>query len=238
MYLFMCCSCRPVPLATGDRQGDPSTSSSSGPDDEWMTTFDSLVQNIRSARSVREELRQPDEKERVFLVAAATKESVRAGSGQPGYSLFDSLEELSNLASTAGLRVVGRTHQVLEEPNPRTYIGSGKLEEIVAQVEGLGFETVIFDDELSPGQQRNLEKALGKDIRVCDRTALILDIFSQRAATREGKLQVELAQVDYQTPRLSRMWSHLDRVAGGGKTKGTGEKQIEVRGLGVSADPS
>lgn len=88
------------------------------------------------------------------------------------------------------------------------------MTEIAASVAGLGVETVIFDDELSPGQQRNLEKALGRDVRICDRTALILDIFSQRAATREGKLQVELAQIEYQTPRLSRMWSHLDRVTG------------------------
>jgi len=101
----------------------------------------------------------------------------------------------------------------------------------------LNVETVIFDDELSPAQLRNLEKAIngGKDtassefaIKVCDRTALILDIFSQRAATREGKLQVELAQTEYQLPRLTRMWSHLDRVGGGGQVKGAGEKQIEM----------
>lgn len=109
-----------------------------------------------------------------------------------------------------------------------------KVDEVVAAARALGAETVIFDDELSGGQLRNLEKALkdglGEDaaVRVCDRTALILDIFSQRAATREGMLQVEAAQLEYQIPRLTRMWSHLERQSGGGQNKGLGEKQIEV----------
>jgi GTP-binding protein HflX len=95
--------------------------------------------------------------------------------------------------------------------------------EIKAAVARTGADTVVFDDELSPGQLRNLERALGGEARLCDRTALILDIFSQRAATREGKLQVELAQTEYQLPRLTKMWSHLERQAGGsggGRTKG------------------
>ncbi|KAI8462495.1 MAG: hypothetical protein J3K34DRAFT_527703 [Monoraphidium minutum] len=148
-----------------------------------------------------------------------------------GYTAEESLAELGRLADTAGLKVVGSTHQVLESPNNATYIGSGKVAEVARTVAALGVDTVIFDDELSPGQLRNLEKAFsgdGRGARVADRTALILDIFSQRARTREGMLQVELAQTDYQLPRLTRMWTHLDRVAGGGQVKGAGEKQIEI----------
>eukprot|EP00887_Chlorella_sp_A99_P002959 scaffold24.g2959.t1 len=144
------------------------------------------------------------------------------------YSIEESLGELSRLAETAGLEVVGYTYQQLEEVNPRTFVGSGKVQEIRSAVAASGAETVIFDDELSPGQARNLERALGETVRLCDRTALILDIFSQRAATREGKLQVELAQTEYQLPRLTRMWTHLERQSGGGQVKGMGEKQIEV----------
>jgi len=117
--------------------------------------------------------------------------------------------------------------QWLASPNPRTYIGSGKVAEIKSAINALDVETVIFDDELSPGQLRNLEKAFGGDVRVCDRTALILDIFNQRAATHEAALQVALAQMEYQLPRLTRMWTHLERQSGG-QVKGMGEKQIEV----------
>eukprot|EP00252_Welwitschia_mirabilis_P002883 TRINITY_DN128_c0_g1_i10.p1 TRINITY_DN128_c0_g1~~TRINITY_DN128_c0_g1_i10.p1 ORF type:complete len:460 (-),score=98.75 TRINITY_DN128_c0_g1_i10:369-1748(-) len=143
------------------------------------------------------------------------------------FPIEESLEELSQLADTAGLKVVGTTYQKLDRPNPRTYIGSGKVSEVSAAIRALDVETVVFDNELSPGQLRNLEKALGGDVRVCDRTALILDIFNQRAATREAALQVTLAQMEYQLPRLSRMWTHLERQAGG-MVKGMGEKQIEV----------
>ncbi|XP_023535562.1 uncharacterized protein LOC111796964 isoform X2 [Cucurbita pepo subsp. pepo] len=115
----------------------------------------------------------------------------------------------------------------LASPNPRTYIGSGKVAEIKSAIHALGIETVIFDDELSAGQLRNLEKSFGGDVRVCDRTALILDIFNQRAATHEASLQVALAQMEYQLPRLTKMWTHLERQAGG-QVKGMGEKQIEV----------
>ena len=118
-------------------------------------------------------------------------------------------------------------------------MGRGKVAEIAAAVSDLAIDTVIFDDELSPGQLRNLSRALmsirggetdrgGVEVRVCDRTALILDIFRQRAATREGQLQVELAQLEYQLPRLTRMWSHLERQSGSGQVKGMGEKQIEI----------
>lgn len=171
-----------------------------------------------------------DMKEKVFLVAAALKRSQQ--NTKVGYSILESLEELGRLAETAGLEVVGYTYQLLDVPNPRTYVGTGKVAEIAEAIQETGAETLLFDDELSPGQMRNLEKALGKNVRLCDRTALILDIFSQRAATREGKLQVELAQAEYQLPRLTRMWSHLERQTSGGgqgnQVKGMGEKQIEV----------
>ncbi|XP_065880993.1 uncharacterized protein [Euphorbia lathyris] len=143
------------------------------------------------------------------------------------FSIEESLKELSQLADTAGLMVVDSTYQKLASPNSRTYIGSGKVAEIKSAIHALDVETVIFDDELSPGQLRNLEKAFGGDVRVCDRTALILDIFNQRAATHEASLQVSLAQMEYQLPRLTRMWTHLERQAGG-QVKGMGEKQIEV----------
>ncbi|KAM7273347.1 hypothetical protein ACFE04_028011 [Oxalis oulophora] len=146
---------------------------------------------------------------------------------ETSFSIEESLKELAQLADTAGLMVVDSTYQKLASPNPRTYIGSGKVGEIKTAIRALGVETVIFDDELSPGQLRNLEKAFGGDVRVCDRTALILDIFNQRAATHEAALQVALAQMEYQLPRLTRMWSHLERQAGG-QVKGMGEKQIEV----------
>ncbi|XP_042417956.1 GTPase HflX-like [Zingiber officinale] len=160
--------------------------------------------------------------EKAYLVGVECK-----GSEANIFSIEESLKELAQLADTAGLWVVDSTYQKLANPNPRTYIGSGKVAEIKSAIHALDVETVIFDDELSAGQLRNLEKALGGDVRVCDRTALILDIFNQRAATHEAALQVSLAQMEYQLPRLTKMWSHLERQAGG-KVKGMGEKQIEV----------
>ncbi|KAK1555705.1 hypothetical protein Q3G72_030248 [Acer saccharum] len=151
----------------------------------------------------------------------------RKGDTEDLFDIEESLKELAQLADTAGVLVVGSTYQKLNSPNPRTYIGSGKVSEIKTAIQALGVETVIFDDELSPGQLRNLEKAFGGDVRVCDRTALILDIFNQRAATHEAALQVALAQMEYQLPRLTKMWAHLERQAGG-QVKGMGEKQIEV----------
>jgi len=136
------------------------------------------------------------------------------------------LEELALLAGTAGAKVVGSTVQRLDSPNPATYIGSGKVMEIAARRHELGFTTVIFDDELTPSQQRNLEKAL--DVKVLDRTALILDIFAQHARTREGLLQVELAQHQYILPRLRGQWSHLERLEGRIGTRGPGETQLET----------
>ncbi len=137
-----------------------------------------------------------------------------------------SLEELALLADTAGAAVVGSALQRLENPNPATYIGKGKVQEIASQRPEASYTTVIFDDELSPSQQRNLEKAL--DVKVLDRTALILDIFAQHARTREGRLQVELAQHEYILPRLRGQWSHLERLEGRIGTRGPGETQLET----------
>ncbi|MGW8250905.1 MAG: HflX-like GTP-binding protein, partial [Anaerolineales bacterium] len=130
-------------------------------------------------------------------------------------SLDDSLTELGLLADTAGLNVVGEATQRLDHPNSQTFIGPGKVEEVHALVEDLRAEVVLFDEELSPRHLRELEKAFGDDVRILDRTALILDIFAQHAATREGALQVELAQYEYRLPRLTRAWTHLARQAGG-----------------------
>jgi GTP-binding protein HflX len=135
------------------------------------------------------------------------------------------------------LEVVGDAYQRIQEIDPATFIGSGKVQEIKSFVEDLQADLVIFDDELSPRHQRELEKALGEDVQVLDRTALILDIFAQHAQTREGALQVELAQYEYRLPRLTRRWTHLARQAGGaagrGGTggvglRGPGETQLEV----------
>jgi GTP-binding protein HflX len=141
---------------------------------------------------------------------------------------------LAALADTAGIEVVGGTYQRLEHIQPATYIGTGKIDELKGYRDELDVNVFLFDDELSPGQQRELERAL--DRKVVDRTALILDIFAQHAHTREGQLQVELAQYEYRLPRLTRMWTHLARQAGGragGATggvgvRGPGEAQLEV----------
>jgi GTP-binding protein HflX len=146
----------------------------------------------------------------------------------------EAVEELTQLALSAGLAVAGHVSIRRDRPDPTHYIGSGKVEEIKTQAAAGDCGLVIFDVALSPAQQRNLERALG--LWVLDRTALILDIFSQRARSREGKLQVELAQLEHLSTRLVRGWSHLERQRGGlGKTGGPGEKQIELdrRMIGV-----
>jgi len=154
------------------------------------------------------------------------------------FTLDDSLRELELLAETAGLEVVGEVTQNLPTPNSRTYVGSGKLEEIKLLAEELDAKIILFDEELSPRNQRELEKELGRGKQVIDRTALILDIFAQHANTREGMLQVELAQYRYRLPRLTGAWTHLARQTGGasGRTggvggvglRGPGETQLEV----------
>src|SRR5207253_6657730 len=127
---------------------------------------------------------------------------------------------------TAGAEVVGRAVQRLGSPNSAHYIGKGKLEEVIAERQATDYTMVVFDDELSPSQQRNLENALG--VKVLDRTALIIDIFASRARTREARLQVELAQCQYLLPRLAGQWSHLERLEGRIGTRGPGETQLET----------
>lgn len=142
-----------------------------------------------------------------------------------------SLAELARLTDTAGATVVATATQKLDAPNPRTFIGSGKAEEIAGLCRSLAADVVIFDEELSPSQQSNLEKAMPKEVKVIDRTALILDIFALHATTKEGRLQVRLAQNQYLLPRLRGMWAHLasNRMGGGvGSRFGEGESQLEV----------
>jgi len=159
-------------------------------------------------------------RERAFLVAVATKGNDR------GWSIEDSVEELAQLAGTASVGVVGRLIQRLSVPSKTHYLGKGKLDELLALKAKTGYDVVVFDDELSPLQQRNLEEIL--KVKVIDRSALILDIFAKRAHTREGQLQVELAQHQYLLPRLVGQWSHLERLGGGIGTRGPGESQLET----------
>lgn len=146
--------------------------------------------------------------------------------------LKDSLNELELLADTAGVEVVGTVTQNLDMPNPKTFIGSGKVEEVKILAQELNVDLVIFDNELSPRHQRELERAFGESFRVIDRTALILDIFAQHAQTSEGSLQVELAQYEYRLPRLTRAWTHLARQAGGGGGRAGGVGGVGLRGPG------
>lgn len=182
------------------------------------------------AKKQTEATRRPREK--AFLVG------VEISSEDNLLSLDDSLSELALLADTAGLDVVGESTQRLERPNAKTFIGSGKVDELKALVEETQADVLMFDEELSPRHQRELEKEFGDNVRVIDRTALILDIFAQHANTSEGALQVELAQYEYRLPRLTRAWTHLARQAGGGGgragsvggvgLRGPGETQLEV----------
>lgn len=152
--------------------------------------------------------------------------------GQPGtLDAESSLEELGLLADTAGIHVVGQTCQNLKHPDPATFIRSGKVEEVHNWVEELEADVIIFDDELTPRHQRELESVFGEEVRVIDRTALILDIFAQHARTKEGALQVSLAQYEYRLPRLTRQWTHLARQAGGGAARG-GAGGVGLRGPG------
>jgi len=169
-------------------------------------------------------MRQLDEiRERAILV----------GIDRPGapWPVDSSLEELGRLVDTAGADVVASTTQRLESPNPRTFVGSGKAEEIAELCRAYSADLVVFDDELTPSQQSNLEKIVDRDVKVIDRTALILDIFALHATTKEGRLQVRLAQNEYLYPRLRGMWAHLasNRMGGGvGSRFGEGESQLEV----------
>ncbi len=145
-----------------------------------------------------------------------------------GWGVSESLAELTRLAETAGAEVVATLTQKMGAPDSRTFIGKGKLEEVAETARELGAALVVFDDELSPSQQANIENAV-PETKIADRTGLILDIFALHATSREGKLQVELAQMEYLLPRLRGLWRHLDRFMGGGvMTRGPGESQLET----------
>ncbi len=159
----------------------------------------------------------PPRAERALLIGHGARD---------GLYLARSMEELANLAGTAGARVLDRIVQRRGTIHPATFIGRGKVEEVRLAAEEREADVAIFDDDLSPAQVRNLEKALG--VKVVDRSELILDIFARRARSRESRLQVELAQLEYMLPRLTGMWKHLERQAGGIGTRGPGETQLET----------
>ena len=181
-----------------------------------MSEFESVI--TRGATPVSEERRE---------------KAVLVGVDRPGASwpLASSLAELERLVDTAGADVAAVTTQKLDAPNPRTFVGSGKAEEVAELACAHAADLVVFDDELTPSQQSNLEKVVGKEVKVIDRTALILDIFALHATSKEGRLQVRLAQNEYLLPRLRGMWAHLasNRMGGGvGSRFGEGESQLEV----------
>jgi len=157
--------------------------------------------------------------EKAFLVAVDTGEDA-------GWSAPESLSELAALATTAGADVVGAEWQNRRHVDPNWYVGKGKAEELLAAKSETGYGLLVADDELSPAQQKALESLL--NVKVIDRSRLILDIFAQHARTHEGRLQVELAQLEYQLPRLTRLWTHLSRTGGGIGTRGPGESQLET----------
>ncbi|WP_139653005.1 GTPase HflX [Raoultibacter phocaeensis] len=168
-----------------------------------------------------------------FTIEEVRERAVLVGidRGDTTWPVSESLAELGRLANTAGADVVASTSQKLDAPNPRTFIGSGKAEEVADMCRAHSADVVIFDDELTPSQQSNLEKIVPRDVKVIDRTALILDIFALHATTKEGRLQVRLAQNQYLLPRLRGMWAHLasNRMGGGvGSRFGEGESQLEV----------
>src|SRR5258707_1147118 len=157
--------------------------------------------------------------EKAFLIAVDTGDD-------SGWTASESLGELANLALTAGAEVVGAEWQNRRHVDPNWYLGKGKAEELVHAKAETGLTMVVADDEISPNQQRALEDLLG--VKVLDRSGLILDIFAQHARTHEGRLQVELAQLEYQLPRLTRLWTHLSRTQGGIGSRGPGETQLET----------
>ena len=159
------------------------------------------------------------QKERAYLIAVDTGED-------PGWTPEESLAELSALVETAGGEVVGSVSQKRLSVHPVWYLGKGKADELTLAKQALGFNMLVADDELSPKKQRSLEGLL--DVKVVDRSRIILDIFAQRAQTHEGRIQVELAQLEYQLPRLTRLWTHLSRTGGGIGTRGPGETQLET----------
>ncbi|MBA7653552.1 GTPase HflX [subsurface metagenome] len=178
------------------------------------------LHNTKGALIIKSTIVTRPSPERAFLVAVASKGNADQ------WSPDDSIDELAQLAGTAGAAVVGKLIQRLPRAAKTHYLGRGKLEELIALKDSANYSVAIFDDELTPLQQRNLEEAM--QVKVIDRVALILDIFSRRARTREGQLQVELAQHQYLLPRLAGQWSHLERLGGGIGTRGPGETQLET----------
>jgi GTP-binding protein HflX len=162
-----------------------------------------------------------------FDTAVPAERAYLVGLEQQGNALEaeDSLEELATLVVAAGATVVGRTTQHRRTPDPNTWVGKGKAEELAIERARLGADLIVFDDELSPKQQKNLEELLG--VRVIDRSAVILDIFARHARSREGQLQVELAQMEYRMPRLAGLGNELSRLGGGINTRGPGESKLE-----------
>ncbi|GAK92576.1 GTP-binding protein HflX [Nonlabens ulvanivorans] len=163
--------------------------------------------------------RETHEYEKAILVGVVTQQ-------QSEEKLNEYLDELEFLAYTAGATIHKRFSQKMQKPNPKTFLGSGKMEDIKAYVDAHNIDTVIFDDELSPAQQKNIEKIL--EVKIIDRTYLILDIFAQRAETSYARTQVELAQYEYLLPRLVGLWTHLERQKGGIGMRGPGETEIET----------
>ncbi len=166
--------------------------------------------------------------DRTQTTAARRERAILVGTERPRMLLpaSESLDELGRLATTAGLDIAGQSVQALRRIHPATFVGLGKAEQVRTLADENRADVVIFDDPLSPAQQRNLEKHCNR--KVIDRSALILDIFAQRARSLEGKMQVELAQLQYLLPRLTRQWTHLSRLGGGVGTRGPGETQLEV----------
>ena len=159
-------------------------------------------------------------KEKALLIGAPRKRT------RDAKQVDEHLDELTRLLDTAGAMSVGRVVQAVEKPAPDLYIGKGKAEELVSRIADTGATIVVFDEELSPAQGKNLEQAL--KVRVMDRSEVILDIFAIRARSHEARMQVELAQLEYLLPRLARMWSHLSRIRGGIGLRGPGETQLET----------
>ncbi|HLT19881.1 MAG TPA: GTPase HflX, partial [Thermomicrobiales bacterium] len=158
---------------------------------------------------------------------------MRVNHQDDGWAVESALEELALLCETAGIEVVASLTQNLDYPNPRSYLGRGKLDELCQLMDELDVDIAVFDDELSPAQMRNIERKLTNnetlERKIIDRPTLILDIFARHAVTHEGRLQVELAQLEYRLPRLTNMWSHLSRQGVGGVgLRGPGETQLEV----------
>ena len=156
-----------------------------------------------------------------------SESAILVGVHLPEHSFHgEPLDELAGLVETAGAEVVGKMTQNRQAPDKTTYLGQGKVEQLSQLVEAAEADIVVFDNDLSPAQIRNLEQALG--VKVLDRTEVILDIFSTRAQTHEARLAVELAQLEYSLPRLKRMWTHLSRLKMGVGMRGPGEKQLET----------